>query len=152
MRRYIPLTALAVLLSAAAIHASSLTAYGLYWHGLGDGGGMGIKLKDGLSTMTAIDVRLSVVHFDHEDLRVYPFESSLMFRFPLRIEPYVMLGGGYYPTDNHSVWDDGFGWFSGGGIEFKGKRFGVVFETRYMDLEEDISDGFSSSLGVIFRL
>jgi hypothetical protein len=45
MRCYFPLAALAVLLSSAALHASSLTAYGLHWHGLGDDGGMGIKFK-----------------------------------------------------------------------------------------------------------
>lgn len=159
MRKLLTVVVAVVIIASIAPQAHSIGAFLSYWNGTDTDNGYGLGVNHQIKIIPIVhgDLRASWLSFGDSDLNLYPLEGLVRVKLTMF---YLGAGVGYYifSGSNDVDWDNSWGAFGVGGIEFTIAKIGAFGELKYTWAETKIGDlvdvdasGIGVNVGVVFN-
>jgi hypothetical protein len=162
MKKLIIVAVAFAMVASMAPRAHSIGAFLSYWNGedIDDGYGLGLSHQFKIIPLISAEARASWVSFDKDGsgLNLYPLEGLARVKLSLF---YLGAGLGYYiySGKNDASFDNSWGAFGVGGVEFTIAKIGAFAELKYTYSETKFSgtdidlnaSGIGVNIGVIFN-
>jgi len=161
MKKFLIIAVATVMVVSMAPRAHSIGAFLSYWNGedIDNGYGLGLSHQFKIIPLISAEARASWLSFseDDTDLNLYPLEGLARVKLGLF---YLGAGLGYYIYSGGDVsFDNSWGGFGVGGVEFTIAKIGAFAELKYTytttslsDIDVDVdASGIGVNVGVIFN-
>lgn len=154
MKKLLTVAIAAAVVVSFTAEAHSVGAFLSYWNGKDTDNGYGFGVNHQIKIVPIVhgDIRASWLSFNESegsDLNLYPLEGLVRVKLGMF---YVGAGVGYYIFSGKDVdWDNSWGGFGVGGIEFTILKIGAFGELKYTAVDSRVEDSFDvdgSGIGI----